>query len=442
MATAAVPVTVHGVDRRSTMTSSISLHLLDNGLRVVIDEMAVASSAIGFWVHTGSRDEPEALAGASHFLEHLLFKGTEERSAASIAEAFDAVGGDCNAFTTKEYTAFYARLLAEDAGLAVDILSDILSTPALRPIDVDAERQVISEELAMHGDEPADLSAELSSALLYPGSGLGRDTLGTKATIASLTATDIRQFFNDHYGASNLVVAIAGGGAKEPLLERLNSFVPAPRSLAPDRSAPEEPSTNLSVKRLPTEQVHLTMGWRSVDRQSPQRVVAGLYNHLLGGGLSSRLFQRIREREGLAYSVWSEREIYDHAGSLNIMAGTSPDRASQVVEICFEEVLQLAASGPTPRELAVAKGNLRAELLLSLEDSGARMHFAATEVLRYGRVRPIGELLQELDSVTSTEIAEFATTLHPDAAVVAAVGPVSKKSFAQVLPSTKVRVPS
>ncbi|MEI7479019.1 MAG: pitrilysin family protein [Actinomycetes bacterium] len=409
------------------------LLVLDNGLRVVVDEMAVASSALGFFVGSGSRDESLERAGTSHFLEHLLFKGTNELSATQLAEAFDEVGGDCNAFTTKEYTAFYARLLAEHAPMALDILASIIEAPALRPEDIDTERAVIAEELAMHGDEPSDRSAELFSELVFPDSALGRDTLGTKASIAAMSASTIRSFFDAHYGPKNIVVGIAGGQDSQVLLSRLAQLPNRPDALAPQRKTPALPSERFSAHRTKTEQVHLTLGWRLPGRDDPMRTAFAVCNHLLGGGLSSRLFQRIREREALAYSVWSEREVYEDVGALAIMAGTSPQHARDVVAICLEEVERLAEDGPTEREIAIAKGNLRAELLLSAEDSGARMSFVASEVLFFNRIRTTEEIVDELQSVTMEQVVDAASLLRRDSACLAAVGPVRGGAMSDLL---------
>lgn len=406
---------------------------LGNGLRVVTASMPVASCAIGIFVDVGARDEQPAAAGASHFLEHLLFKGTEQRSARSIAESLDAVGGDGNAFTTKEYTAFYARLLAEDAPLALEILGDIVTEPALRKTDVDAERLVIAEELAMHGDEPTDVVAETAATLLYPNHGLGRDTLGTATTIATLSSGDLHAFFDEHYGPTQMVVAIAGGGDHDRLLDELaaRSFA-RPGARAP-RVSPEAPTDVVAHRSVPAEQLHLCLAFRSIGLAHEQRTAAAVYTHLFGGGLSSRLFQRVREAEGLAYAVWAEREVYDGAGALTVNAGTSPDRARRVLEICFEELDTLVERGPTERELAIAKGNLRAELLMSLEDSGSVLSFAATELLRLGTVRDVGELVARIDAVDVEAVRTYAASVASTQPVLATVGRRAPKGLASLV---------
>ena len=287
----------------------IETSVLPCGIRLVTETMAdVHSVAVAYWVGTGSRDEPGELAGASHFLEHLLFKGTERRSAAAIAEALDEVGGDCNAFTTKEYTTFYIRLLAEHLSLGLDILSDIMWAPALREGDIEAERTVILDEILMHADEPMDLAAERWQASLFPGHPLGRDTLGTAETVRRITRHDIATFCGQYYRPDNMVVSVAGDCTHEAVAADLEQrFAGVRGGDAPRRVAPGPDAVALDVVRRPTEQAHLVYGARSVSRFDEGRWALSVLNHVLGGGLSSRLFQKVREQRGLAYSVWSER---------------------------------------------------------------------------------------------------------------------------------------
>ena len=278
----------------------------------------VRSVAVGFWVGTGSRDEPDERAGASHFLEHLLFKGTAQRSAAAIAEALDEVGGDCNAFTTKEYTTFYIRLLAEHLPLGLDILSDIMWDPALRPDDVDAERKVILDEILMHADEPADLAAERWHGGAVPRAPPRAGHPGHGASVGRPDRADeIRRFFDQHYRPGNIVVV--GGRRLRPrrrgCAARAHVSPAWPGAPAPARRAPGPDTVALDVVRRPTEQAHLVSGVRSVSRHDERRWALAVLNHVLGGGLSSRLFQKVREQRGLAYSVWSDRAAYEDTGT-------------------------------------------------------------------------------------------------------------------------------
>jgi predicted Zn-dependent peptidase len=415
----------------------IETSVLPSGIRLVTETMAdVRSVAMAYWVGSGSRDESDELAGASHFLEHLLFKGTEERSAVAIAEDLDAVGGDCNAFTTKEYTTFYIRLLAEHLPLGLDILSDIMWAPALRPADVDAERSVILDEILMHADEPSDLAAEQWQSAVFPGHPLGRDTLGTAATVADLTASDIRGFFEEHYRPANMVVSVAGDCRHEEVADDIERrFAGTPGGHAPRRQAPGAEIGSLQVVRRPTEQAHVVYGVRSIARSDERRWALAVLNHVLGGGLSSRLFQKVREERGLAYSIWSERAAYADAGSLAVVAGTAPENVDEVLKIVAGELENLAEHGITERELAVAKGNLRAELLLSGEDSGARMSRLGASTLLHGEARDVDHLLGRIDQVTLDDVATEATTLAESPRTLSAVGPFDREDLAAHLPA-------
>ena len=408
---------------RSDRTSS--------GLNVVTEVMAEARSVcIGFWVGTGSRDESPELAGSSHFLEHLLFKGTEERSAASIAEAVDEVGGDFNAFTTKEYTSFYIRLLAEDVDLGLDILSDIMWRPALRATDLDAERQVILDEILMHADEPADEAAEQSSATLFPEHPLGREVLGSVTSVSDMTAERIRAFFDEHYLPGNMVVAVAGHLDHEAVVAGLDLRSGGGRGgETPDRSAPDSRVTPLAVTRRSTEQAHVVLAARSVGRSHPSRYALAVLNHVLGGGLSSRLFQEIRERRGLAYSVWSERVAYLDAGFLSVGLGTGPEHVAEVLDIVTDELSRLGADGVTERELTIAKGNLRAETLLACEDSGARMSRIGAGMLLHGEVLSVDDVLARVEALTLEDVHQAARDVVAAPRTLSVVGAFDESDF-------------
>jgi predicted Zn-dependent peptidase len=405
--------------------------VLPSGIRLVTETMAdVRSVAVAYWVGAGSRDEPDELAGASHFLEHLLFKGTATRSAAAIAESLDEVGGDCNAFTTKEYTAFYIRLLAEHLPLGLDILSEIMWDPALRQSDVDAERTVILDEILMHADEPADLAAEQWQSSLFPGHALGRDTLGTASTVKGLAATDIRGFFERHYRPGNMVVSVAGDCTHDAVAADLERrFGGTLGGAAPPRTAPGPETARLQVVRRPTEQAHVVYGVRSVSRFDDRRWALAVLNHVLGGGLSSRLFQKVREERGLAYSVWSERAAYQDAGSLAVVVGTAPEHVAQVLRIVCEELELLAVHGITDRELAVAQGNIRAEMLLSGEDSGARMSRIGASLLLHDEVRTVDQVLARIEAVGREDVLAVAGELARAPRTLSAVGPFDEDAF-------------
>jgi predicted Zn-dependent peptidase len=419
----------------------IETSVLPCGIRLVTETMAdVRSVAVAYWVGTGSRDEPGELAGASHFLEHLLFKGTARRSAAAVAEDLDGVGGDCNAFTTKEYTTFYVRLLSDHLPLGLDILSDIMWAPALRPDDMEAERTVILDEILMHADEPADLASERWQAALFPDHPLGRDTLGTASSVHRITRDDVAAFFAHHYRPANMVVSVAGDCRHDEVAAALEErFAGSPGGEAPARSVPEVEPVPLEVLRRDTEQAHLVYGARSVSRHDERRWALAVLNHVLGGGLSSRLFQKAREQRGLAYSVWSERAAYADTGSLAVVAGTAPEHVDEVLRIVNGEFELLASDGITERELAVAKGYLRAEMLLSGEDSGARMSRIGASLLLHGEVLSIDEVLAKIEAVDPAQVQEAAGLLATSARTMSAVGPFDERDFESHLPAVAAR---
>jgi predicted Zn-dependent peptidase len=410
----------------------ITTSLLPSGIRLVTESMVeVRSVSIGFWVGTGSRDETDAQSGISHFLEHLLFKGTPTRSAREIAEDIDAVGGDMNAYTTKEYTTFYLRLLSNDLELGLDILSDIMWNPALREDEVDAERQVILEEVLMHLDEPSDVVYERFSEAMFPGHPLGREVLGLPDVITSVSVPEIRSFFDEHYRPGNIVVAAAGDLDHDRLAEGLERrFTGGAAGGPPARVAPGPETLALDVTTRDSEQAHLVLGMRGPSRRSPDRFALSLLNHTLGGGLSSRLFQKIREERGLCYSIISDRIAYGDAGSLAVSVGTAPERAHEVLDLVVAELAELAATGVTDKELALAKGHVKADMLLSLEDSGARMSRIGASLLLHDEVLSIDELTARIEAVSRDDIAAVAGTILSAPRSLAVVGPFGEEDFA------------
>ncbi len=403
----------------------ITRERLGNGAVAVVEPMAeVRSVALGVWVGTGSRDEDDARAGCSHFLEHLLFKGTPTWSASEIAEAIDAVGGDMNAFTTKEYTAFYVRLLSDHLDLGVDILGSIMTDPALREHELEAERQVILDEILMHGDEPADVAVERLTEAMFPGHPLGREVLGTADSVQGLRAAEVRGFFEEHYRTGNMVLAAAGDLDATRLLDTLDArFSSRTGGRPPLRLAPGPTVGGPVVLPRDTEQAHLALGMRIAGRHAEERWAVAVLNHVLGGGLSSRLFQEVRERRGLAYSIWSDRTHFEEAGVLSIGAGTAPEHAPEVLELVHGILDDLGSRGVTARELEIAKGNLRADTLLSLEDSGARMSRLGASQLLHGEVLPVSAVLERIDAVTADEVAAVAAAVASAPRVLAVVGP-------------------
>jgi len=413
--------------------TEVVLTELSSGLRVVSEHVPGARSVcIGAWVGVGARDEPAELAGVSHFLEHLLFKGTATRSAREINEAVDRVGGEMNAFTTKEYTAYYTRLPVGSAPLAVELLGDVLTSPALRDDDIASERQVILEELAMDEDAPEDLVHSLLFEGLFPGHPLGRETAGGRATVEATAGDDVRAFFEHWYRPANYVLAAAGAVDHDEVVAlAAAAFARDSASRRPDRAAPGPDRRPLTVRRRSTEQVHLALAWAGVARDDPDREALEAVNHVLGGGMSSRLFEQIRERRGLAYSVYSSVATYADAGALMVYVGTAPAHLDEVVGLARTEIGALRSGGITSAELAVAVGYLTGSYLLGLEDPSSRMARLGGHVTHYGEVRSVEDQLDRYRAVTTDDVARVVGRILADEPVVAAVGPVTRTSVAR-----------
>ncbi len=403
---------------------------LDSGLRVVTEVLPqLRSVAIGFWVGTGSRDEPAPWAGVSHFLEHLLFKGTDRRDAATIAEAIESVGGDMNAFTAQEVTTYYVRVPDEELELAADILSDIVWHPALRPAEIDSERLVILEELHMRDDEPEDLVHDVFTDAVFPDHPIGREVIGTAATIQGMQRDDIAVFHERHYHPSNVVVAAAGNLDHDHIVDLVGRAVDGVNGQRPPRDAysGEPPPRSLAVLERPAEQAHLVLGMRALPHQDPDRYALTVLNQALGGGMSSRLFQEVRERRGLAYSVYSYRAALEETGILAVSAGTAPERFDDLLTVLDGELDRVVADGGvSDRELRSAQGHLRGSLALSLESSGSRMHRLGRSELSLGEIPSLDELVDRIDAVTADDVSRVVDrVLGRGGRTLAVVGPVS-----------------
>lgn len=407
-----------------------------SGLRLITERMPqVRSVTIGIWVSAGSRDEAPRIAGASHFLEHLLFKGTRTRSARDIAEAFDAVGGDLNAFTAKEHTTFYCRVLDRDVPMAVEQLCDMLTDSVIRAPDLDAERQVILEEIHMHEDSPDELVHDLFSEALWADHPLGRPVLGTVETVTAVSRDQIRRFWKKHYEPSNFVVVAAGNLEHDRVAELLGQAfdlgdpVPGAATRVRDGGAPPETLGRASIRHRTTEQAHICVGTAGLSRSDPRRFAFGLVNSALGGGMSSRLFQEVREKRGLVYSVYSYHQMYAESGIFTVYAGTAPSRAREVLEIVTRELGDLAEKGLTPDELDRAKSHMKGSLALSLEDSGGRMSRLGKSEIGHGEILSIDQIFERIDSVTSEDARSVAEEVMRRPRAVTVIGPFEEGAF-------------
>ncbi len=410
-----------------------------SGLRLVTERMpGVRSVALGLWVLAGSRDEPPPISGSSHFLEHLLFKGTKTRSARDIAEAFDAVGGEVNAFTAKEYTAYYARVLDRDLPMALDHLADMLQHSVIRQGDFDGERQVILEEINVHEDTPDDLVHDLFTETLWPGHPLGRPILGTPESIRAATRAQVSRFYRRHYVPGNVVVVAAGNVDHDDLAARLGTLMDA----GPTRSEggnggsvraagkPPAASGRSIVKRRKTEQAHICIGTIGVSRHDPDRFAFGVVNNALGGGMSSRLFQEIREQRGLAYSVYSYHSMYAEAGLFCAYAGTTPVRAQEVVDLIRRELADVAEHGLTAAEFERAKGHMKGALVLSQEDPGGRMSRLGKSEIGHGEILTLSQMLRRVDAVSLEDARHVAERVLSQPMSLTVLGPFRKGDIA------------
>jgi predicted Zn-dependent peptidase len=410
----------------------------ESGLRVVTERMpGVRSVALGFWVLAGSRDEPPRISGSSHFLEHLLFKGTKTRTARDIAEAFDAVGGDVNAFTAKEYTCFYSRVRDRDLPMAVEHLCDMLQHSVIRARDLEAERQVILEEIHMHEDTPDDLIHDLLNETLWPDHPLGRPILGTVASITAATREQVRRFYRRHYLPASFVVSAAGNLDHDELLERISAAMdtgpvrregPGGWNLRQGGHAPR-PSGDVAVRRRKTEQAHICIGTNGVARSDPDRFAFGVVNNAIGGGMSSRLFQEVRERRGLAYSVYSYHTMYVEAGLFAAYAGTTPARAREVLDIVREQLHDVADGGLAGDEFERAKGHLKGSLVLSLDDPSGRMSRLGKSELSHGEILTVNQILSRIEAVTLEDAHRAAKRILSQPFALAVLGPFDRKAF-------------
>jgi len=411
----------------------------ESGLRVVTERMpGVRSAALGFWVLAGSRDEPPRISGSSPFLEHLLFKGTKTRTARDIAEAFDAVGGDVNAFTAKEYTCFYSRVRDRDLPMAVDHLCDMLENSVIRRSDFEAERQVILEEIHMHEDAPDDLIHDLLNETLWPEHPLGRPILGTVQSITVATRDQVRRFYKRHYLPGSFVVVAAGNVQHDALIDlirlhmdpgRVRSEGPSSWNRREPGSAPASSGRTL-VKRRKTEQAHICIGTNGLSRTDPDRFAFGIVNNAFGGGMSSRLFQEIREKRGLAYSVYSYHTMYVEAGLFAAYAGTTPNRAREVLGILREQLADVAEGGLTEGEFERAKGHMKGSLVLSLEDPGGRMSRLGKSEISHGEILTVSQILQRIEAVTLDDARRVAKRVLSQPTALAVLGPFAKGALA------------
>ena len=419
-------------DGQGRVTSRVRRTILPGGLRIVSEHVpGVRSASVGVWVGVGSRDETPALHGCSHFLEHLLFKGTSRRSAMDISVALDAVGGEFNAFTAKEYTCFHARVLDDDVPLAVDVLGDMVTDSLLLEEDIAAEREVILDEIAMHDDDPDDVVHNLFARQAWGDSPLGRPIAGTVDSITALTRDQVARFYRRHYRPANMVVAAAGNVDHTALVRMVKKSFSAHGFLEGDEP-PVVPDVTRPTRRVhagtltatrPFEQVNLVLGVNGITRHDDRRYALGVLNTALGGGTSSRLFQEVREQRGLAYSVFSFASHHHDAGLVGVSVGCLPRRLDEVLSVVRAELARVASEGITEEELGRGQGQLRGGLVLGMEDTASRMSRIGKAELIYDELLSLDEVIHRIDTVTLDDVRDVARTLFRQPEILAVAGP-------------------
>jgi predicted Zn-dependent peptidase len=409
--------------------------VLPSGLRILTEAVpAMRSVSFGVWVRVGSRDETARLSGVSHFLEHLLFKGTRRRSALEISATIEAVGGETNAFTAKEYTCYYARMLDRHLPLAIDVVCDLVTGSVLAPPEVETERRVILAEIAMQDDEPGELVHDLFAQLLYQDHPLGRRVSGSLDSITGLSRRQIQGFYRRRYTASSVVVAAAGNldhASAVRLVREAVAGTPLGEGAAEPASPPGPAGPPPRVRPAgalvdpkDTEQAHLLVGCLTIGRPDDRRFALDVLNNVLGGGMSSRLFQQVREERGLAYSTFSYASRFADTGLFGVYAGCAPRKVEEVLAVVRTVLRRVARDGITVEELARGKGMLAGSVVLGLEDTGSRMGRLGKGELLYERPLSDDELLARIERVSLGEVNQLAEELLASPMSVAAVGPV------------------
>ena len=436
----ALPLDLNELRITASGGSLVRRSVLPSGVRILSEHMPGAQSAtVGFWVAVGSRDEQPVTYGSTHFLEHLLFKGTRTRTALDIAVSFDAVGGEHNAMTAKEYTCYYAKVRDQDLPMAVAVLADMFTSSLIDAEEFESERGVILEELAMADDDPSDVVSERFFEAVFGAHPLGRPIGGSPAAISAVGRNAVWEHYRANYRAQDLVVTVAGAVEHDELVASITRALAGAgwdldvAGTPVDRrhvgSAEVVRGSALTIIDRPTEQANLLLGVQGLAASDDRRAAITVLNSVLGGGMSSRLFQEVREKRGLAYSVYSFAAGYSDTGLMGLYAGCSPKKSADVAELMLGEFRRLAADGITDEELSRAQGQLGGGAALALEDSDSRMTRLGRSELTFGEFSDLDETLRRLDGVTTGQVRELAEELVARPLSVAAVGALKKSTF-------------
>jgi predicted Zn-dependent peptidase len=416
-------------------TVHYDLTTLPNGLRVLTEPMpSLRSIALGCWVDTGTRDEQPNERGASHFLEHLLFKGSERLSAREVSEIFDAIGAESNAFTSKESTCYWVRLLDQDLATGFDVLSEMIQRPAFRQNEIDAERQVVIEEINMNEDDPDDVSFENFTTAVFVDHPLEAPVLGTRESIRAMTRDDILGYWKRRYGAGSMVVAAAGSVDHQAVVDLVaEQFGDWSGESVEHEHGPAAPGPAVKLTHRDTEQAHIVIGGEGFTRSDERRWAFEVLNHVMGGGMSSRLFREIREERGLAYAVYGFKMAYADAGAWGVYIGTTPSQVDTAMSVIREELAKVVDAGITAEELERAQGSMRGGLALALEDPNSRMVRLGRDELAGLPHYSVDERLAKLEAVTLEDVHLIASDLYTAERMIGAVGPFADGDLDQYL---------
>jgi predicted Zn-dependent peptidase len=408
--------------------------VLDNGIRVVTERIPTLKSVtVGIWVNTGSRDEEPSQAGFSHFIEHMFFKGTGSRSAAEISREIDALGGEMNAFTTRETTTFYVKVLDQELRRALELLSDLFHRSRFDPKEIEKEKQVVLEEIRMVQDDPEDLVQELHTGQVLGRHPLGRSILGREETIRGLRRQDLVAYIDAHYDPAQIVIAIAGNFEQKKLDSMVARFFGNGRGAKASHAngrRPPEVRGGVLVKKKPLEQVHLCLGLKGVAAGHKDRYAVYALNSVLGGSVSSRLFQEVREKRGLVYSIYSFLSGYSDGGTITVYAATRPKEVDRVVDLVCREIRRIGEKGVENKELTRAKNQMKGSLMLSLESSHSRMSKLAKDELTHGKRTTLEEMLAHIDRVSQEHVFNVGRQLFAlERLAITGLGPLAARSL-------------
>lgn len=405
---------------------SVQTHTLSNGLRVVTEHMpGLESAALGIWVLAGGRHERVEQNGIAHFLEHMAFKGTETRSALQIAEAIEDVGGFINAYTSREVTAYYTRVLREDTSLALDVIADILMNPVFDPREIEVERGVILQEIGQAHDTPDDVIFDWLQEEAYPDQPIGRTILGPTERVSSFSREDLLRFVAEHYGPEQMILSAAGAIDHDTLVKEAEEKFGGLAKRSIIQAAPSNFRGGQKIVEKDLEQVHFTIGFDSPNYRDPDIYTAQIYGTAMGGGMSSRLFQEIREKRGMCYTIFAQAGAYSDTGMTMLYAGTSAEQIEELALVCMDE-MKRAAEDMSEAEVKRARAQMKAGLLMGLESPSSRAERMARMMQIWGRVPDLSETIERVDAVGTDDVRKFAQSLVEAKSAMALYGPVSK----------------